>query len=129
MSESKSHKIAKSKAAGKSGKTEKKLPSGKRLDAVTKKKATEVERSGTRQGLRRAVKRLKESGKSQKVLVVPHKDIDKGVEAMKREKVSGTVKNLKGSKRTSVRYKESSKAYIKPPPRPPRPKKSKSKKK
>ena len=129
MSESESHKRAKRKAAGKSGTTEKKLPSGKRLDAVTKKKATEVERSGTRQGLRKAVKRLKESGKSQKVLVVPHKDISKVIDAIKRENVSGTVKNIKGTKRSSVRKKDSYKSYLKPPPRPQKPNKPQSKKK
>lgn len=129
MAESESHKRAKRKAAGKSGTTEKKLRSGKRLDAITKKKATEVERSGSRQGLRKAAKRLRESGKSQKVLIVPHKDIERGIDAMKRENISGTVRNIKGSKRTSVRKKESSKAHIKPPPRPPKPKKSGTKKK
>ena len=129
MAESESHKREKRKAAGKSGATEKKLPSGKRLDAVTKKKATEVERSGTRQGLRKAVKRLKESGKSQRVLIVPQKDIEKGKDAMKRENLSGTVKNIAGTKRISVRKKDSHRAHIKPPPRPPKPKKSGSKRK
>ena len=46
MSESKSHKLHKRKAAGKSGKTEVKLPGGRRLDAATRNRATEIERSG-----------------------------------------------------------------------------------
>ena len=106
MPESKSHKDAKKKAAGKSGKTEVPLKSGKRLDAQTKKKATEIEISGDSDRLRKAAKRLKESKKPQKVLKVPEKDMKKASDAMKKEGVSGTVKNLSGKKRKSVRKKK-----------------------
>ena len=94
MAESKAHKRAKAKAAGKSGETEKKLPGGRRLDAATKKKATEIERSGSKSGLEKAAKRLKASRKSQKVLSVPQKDMTKARAAMKKVGVSGTVKNI-----------------------------------
>lgn len=105
MSESESHKRAKAKAAGKSGDTEVPLGSS-RLDAATQKKAVEVERSGTDQALEKAAKRLKASGKSQKVLQVPQKDMSKAVEAMQKEGVSGTVKNMGGTKRRSARPKK-----------------------
>ena len=106
MPESKSHQRAKRKAAGKFGTTEKKLPGGKRLDAATKKKATEIERSGSMPGLLKAAKRLKQSRKPQKVLQVPQKDMAKARKAMKKANISGTVKNMSGTKRSSVRKKK-----------------------
>ncbi len=106
MSESTSHKKAKTKAAGKGGRTEVPLPRNRRLDAETDKKATEVERSGTAQGLKKAVRRLRDSRKPQKVLQVPQKDIPKAVEAMKEIGVSGTVKNMSGTKKRSVPKKK-----------------------
>ena len=105
MAETTSHKRAKAKAAGKGGKTEKKLPGGKRLDAITQGggKATEVERSGTTQGLNKAAQRLKKSGAKQKVLQVPQKDMDNAVAAMKKAGSGGTVKNMGGTNRRSIR--------------------------
>ncbi|GBE14991.1 hypothetical protein BMS3Abin14_01045 [bacterium BMS3Abin14] len=105
MSESNSHKRAKSEAAGKSGKTEVPISRNRNLDAATAKKGTEVERSGTQQGLDKAARRLKSSGKPQKVLQVPQKDMGKAVAAMKKVGVSGTVKNMGGTQRRSVRKK------------------------
>ena len=103
MAESQSHKRAKSKAAGKGGKTETPLSGNRRLDARTKNKATEVERSGSNERLERAAQRLKDSGLPQKVLQVPQDDMDKAVAAMKAKRVRGTVKNMGGTKRRSVR--------------------------
>jgi len=51
MSETSSHERAKSKAAGKSGKTEVPLKGKRRLNAASKRKATEIERSGNMDGL------------------------------------------------------------------------------
>ena len=65
MSETSSHKRAKSKAAGKTGRTEVPLKGNRRLDAASRRKATEIERSGTMDGLERAARRLKASRKSQ----------------------------------------------------------------
>ncbi len=106
MSESESHKRAKAKAAGKRGKTEVPLRGGRRLDAATKRKATEVERSGTEAALRKAARRLRDSGKSQKILQVPQPDMDAAAAAMRSTGVSGTVKNLSGTKRRSVSAKK-----------------------
>lgn len=102
MSESTSHKRAKNKAAGRSGETEVPISKNRRLDAATKKRATEIERSGTSSGLKKAAERLKDSGKNQKVLQVPQKDMKKAVEAMKKAGTKGTVKNMSGTKRRSV---------------------------
>lgn len=103
MSESQSHKRAKAKAAGPSGQTEQPLPGNRRLDAATTRRATEIERSGSPEKLEEAAKRLKASGKPQKVLQVPQHDMADAVEAMRRAGVSGTVKNMGGTKRRSVR--------------------------
>lgn len=103
MSESQSHKRAKCKAAGASGNTEVALSRGRRLDAETRNKATEVERSGINHSLEMAARRLKASGKKQMVLQVPQKDMEKAVEAMKSVGVGGTVKNMSGTKRKFVR--------------------------
>ena len=106
MGETSSHKRAKAKAAGKSGKTEVPLKGNRRLDAVSKVKATEVERSGTKAGLEKAAQRLKASRKRQKVLQVPQKDMDKASQAMRNVGVGGTVKNMSGTKRRSVLKKK-----------------------
>jgi len=103
MPESSSHKRAKSHAAGKSGRTEVRLRGGKRLDAKTRKTATEVERSGNRSLLEDAARRLKLSRAPRKVLQVPQKDMPKAAGAMKRVGVGGSVKSMTGTKRTSVR--------------------------
>ena len=102
MSETKSHKQAKNKAAGASGTTEKPLSGGRRLDAATQKRATEVERSGSSQRLEEAASRLKSSRKPQKVLQVPQHDMGDAAKAMKKVGVKGSVKNMSGTKRKSV---------------------------
>ena len=81
MPESKSHKQAKRRAAGVSGETEVPIGDGRLLDAATKHRATEVERSGTPTRLLDAADRLADSGKSQKILQVPHQDMDAAAEA------------------------------------------------
>lgn len=102
MPESPSHKRAKAKAAGKSGKTEVSLTRSRRLDAQTRKTAIEIERSGSTQALTKAVGRLKASSKAQKVLQVPQQDMAKAAKEMKKVGVKGTVKNIGGTKRRSV---------------------------
>ncbi len=105
MPEKPSHRRAKNKAAGPAGQTEVPLPGGKRLDALTRGggRATEVERSGSAQGLGAAARRLKQSGAPQKVLQVPQKDMDAAAQAMRKVDVGGTVKNMGGTKSRSVR--------------------------
>ena len=104
MPEKPSHRRAKNRAAGPGGQTEVPLPGGKRLDARTQGggRATEVERSGSAQGLAAAARRLKQSGAPQKVLQVPQKDMNAAAAAMRRVRVGGTVKNMTGTKRRRV---------------------------
>ena len=105
MSETKSHTDAKNKAAGKNGQTEVPLSRNRRLDALTQSghRATEVERSGNDALLQKAARRLDASGAAQKVLQVPQKDMPAAAKAMRNTGVSGTVKNLGGTKSQSVR--------------------------
>ena len=102
MTESKVHKRAKAKAAGRSGTTEKPISRGRRVDAVSKQTATEIERSGSNASLVKAARRLRDSGKSQKVLQVPQTDMSKATKAMRKVGIAGTVKNMSGTKRRSV---------------------------
>ena len=74
---------------------------GRRLDSATKKTATEIERN--RQNIAKAVSRLKDSGRPRKVLQVPQPLFKDAVSTMRKKGVRGTVKNLSGTKRTSVR--------------------------
>jgi len=102
MAKSQSHKRAQAKAAGKSGRTEAPLSGNRRLDAKSKKTATEVERSGSPALLRKAAKRLKDSGLPQRVLQVPQSDMPEAARAMNDVNVTGTVRNMGGTKRRSV---------------------------
>lgn len=68
---------------------------------MTKYKAAEIERAGPSQ-LEKAAQRLKTSRKPQKVLIVPSKSMKKAREAMRKVGVSGTVRNISGTKRSFV---------------------------
>lgn len=105
MPETPAHRRAKRRAAGPGGRTEVSLPGGQRLDALSKGggRATEVERSGSLTGLKSAAWRLKKSGAPQKVLQVPQKDMGSAVKAMRKAGISGTVKNMGGTKHWRVR--------------------------
>lgn len=103
MPERQSHKKAKLEAAGKTGRTEVKISGGRRLDAMTKKRAVEVETTGAPARLRQAARRLQGSGKPQRVLVVPQRDFPKARQAMQRAGVSGTIRNLTGTRSSHVR--------------------------
>jgi hypothetical protein len=105
MSETRSHNNAKNEAAGKNGQTEVPLPRNRRLDALSESghRATEVERSGNQALLEKAARRLGASGAPQKVLQVPQKDMGAASQAMRTAGITGTVKNLGGTKKQSVR--------------------------
>ncbi len=104
-SETNSHKRAKSKAAGQNGATEVPISRDRRLDALSAdgKRATEVERSGSAEGLQKAARRLRDSGASQRILQVPQQDMQVAAEAMQKVGVGGTIKNLAGTKRRAVK--------------------------
>ncbi len=80
------------------------LKSVRRPDAVTKYKAVEIEMSGRRETLVAAARRLKESGKPQKVLIVPSKSLKAAKDAMWEVGVSGTVRNLNDTRRSYVAH-------------------------
>jgi hypothetical protein len=103
MSESKSHRDAKNRADGKLGRKEVSLKSGRRVDALTPRRATEVERGGTSASLVRGAARLKASHEAQNILQVPDKDFAKAAAATRKACVSGTVKNMSATKRRSVK--------------------------
>jgi hypothetical protein len=101
MSETQSHKRAKSKAPGKS---EVPISKNRRLDSATNKTATEIERN--RQNIPKAVDRLKDSGRPRKVLQVPQKDMKEAAKVMRQRDVGGTVKNLSSTKLMSISKKK-----------------------
>lgn len=93
--------------AGPKGKTEVKLKSGRRLDALAKNRVgTEVERQGPK-GIKKAVSRLKEAKNTHKALgvklAVPQKDMGTAISEMRKQRVSGRVQNLSDTKSTYVR--------------------------
>lgn len=103
MSESPSHKRAKAQAAGSKGETEVPLPRNRRLDAMTPGgRATEIERSGTEEGLVAAARRLRDARARQHVLQVPQSDMDAAARAMRKVGISGTIKNMAGTKKRTV---------------------------
>ncbi|MBW2020338.1 MAG: hypothetical protein JRI65_10110 [Deltaproteobacteria bacterium] len=100
MSETRSHQQAKRNAPGK---TEVHISRNRRLDSATPKTATEIQRNPS--GIPKAVSRLRDSGRSRRVLQVPQQYMKKAVAEMRRQNVSGTVKNLGGTKRQSISKK------------------------
>ncbi|MFX0201700.1 MAG: hypothetical protein ACFFCW_36765 [Candidatus Hodarchaeota archaeon] len=100
MPESPSHKKLKGKAPGK---TEVPIGFGRRLDSATAKTATEIERNSSR--ITDAISRLKSSDRPRKVIQVPQGLMPQAVAEMRRQEVSGTVKNLTGTKRRFARQK------------------------
>ena len=111
MPESRSHKRIKNKMAGPKGKTEVKLRSGRRLDAVSGNRVgTEVERQGPKR-IAEAVSRLKEATNTGKVLgakiTVPSKDLQTAGKEMRRQRVSGRVQNLSNKKSYYVKASQS----------------------
>jgi len=104
MAESRAHERAKRRAAAEAG-GRIECPVGRggdRLDACNHGRAVEIERSGRAERLDKAVEKLKASRRRQRVLQVPDKDLDKAAEAMRRNCVGGTVKNMAGTRRRRV---------------------------
>lgn len=71
-------------------------------EAVTRYKAVEIERSSGMAALVKAAERLRVSAKSQKVLVVPAHSMKRATTAMVKAGVSGTVRNISGTRREYV---------------------------
>jgi hypothetical protein len=75
---------------------------GGRLDACSSGHAVEVERSGSRERLDNAARKLGASGRKRRVLQVPHHHMELALEALRSQGVSGTVKNMGGTKSRRV---------------------------
>lgn len=103
MAEKPTQKRVVAREAGPKGRKEAPVRGGGRLDAATQRRAIEVEISGAPSRLRQAARRLSASGKPQRVLVVPQTDFPKAREAMRRAGVSGTLRNLTGTRSSHVR--------------------------
>ena len=106
MPESQSHRKAKTKAAGTTGRTEVTLPTGRVLDALSPSKiATEVERGGT-PGIRKSVGTLKQAldlGVARKArLSVPQSDMDRAFDEMRRQRLGGELTNLSRTQKIHV---------------------------
>jgi len=102
MTESQSHKRAKNKAAGINGRTEIPISRGGRLDAKNGNKATEIERSGSTNGISMALGRLKTQTNAKKQLLVPNKDLDKAKNIAQKKGINVLIQNLSRSKRRFV---------------------------
>ncbi|SET78244.1 hypothetical protein [Stigmatella erecta] len=104
MAESRAHQRAKFRSAGCGGQVEVPLPSGRRLDALSRNGVwgTEVETSGSFSRLQLAVERLLESGALQRVLRVPKRDMLLAAVVLRRMGVSAWVLNMYGSQRFFV---------------------------
>ena len=98
MAESKSHKKAKGNAA----KKEVPIKGGRRLDAIRGHYAIEVERSGSKNGLNKAISRLKTQTNKSKILRVPQKDMNKAVEIAEQKGIKLTITNLSKTKRKKI---------------------------
>lgn len=64
-----------------------------------------VEKTGVHKNIAKAVKKLKATRKTKKVLKVPQNELRKAVQIMKEAGVSGTVTNLTGTKKRFIRAK------------------------
>ncbi len=96
MSPSRKHEAIKKKEAGTKGKQEVPVVRGGKLvrvDVMKKRKAIEVQTTATSGGLLKAAKRLKSTGKPEKVLVVPNpEDVPKAAKALRKAKTGGTAR-------------------------------------
>jgi hypothetical protein len=72
-----------------------------------RKRAVEVDRSGSVGHLERAAKRLKHADANERVLCVQHWNLDKAIRAMQRAGVDGVVTNITASelRRVSARQR------------------------
>ncbi|RKG83180.1 hypothetical protein D7W79_00625 [Corallococcus exercitus] len=99
MAESRAHQMAKFRSAGFGGQVEVRLPSGRRLDALSRNGVwgTEVETSRSFSRLQLAVERLLESRARQRVLKVPQADMRLAAVVLRRMGVTAWVRNMDGS--------------------------------
>lgn len=72
-------------------------------EARDAKRAEAIDRTGSVKHLERAAKRLKHMKAEDRILYVPHWDMDMAEEVMRKAGVNGAVSNLCGSQRKRVK--------------------------
>ncbi len=103
MAESTSHKKGKTTGLT-NAKTEVPIPGGRRLDARNKEVAREVERSGDKAQIKKAIARLNTQKNLKKQLLVPNNDLDKAKElGEKFARGKLTIQNLGGTRRRFIK--------------------------
>ncbi len=94
------HTQLKRRAAGPSGRTEKRQPGGTRLDARRRGVATEIERSGR---IAPALNRLAKETNARKILRVPQTDLDRAAQLARKANMNVVITNLGGTRQRRVR--------------------------
>jgi len=90
------HRQHQRKAAGRRGRIE--YPVNGFIDTVTPKKATEIERTGKKKRIEKALQRLAEIRKPHKILKVPNQDLSKAYRIARKRKLRVTISNLSGTR-------------------------------
>ena len=90
------HRKHQRRAAGRHGKIE--VPINGFLDVRTRKKATEIERTGKSERIERALQRLAKVKKPHKILKVPNKDVSKACRIARKRRQKVTISNLSSTK-------------------------------
>ncbi|MCX7615952.1 MAG: hypothetical protein N2Z68_00950 [Patescibacteria group bacterium] len=96
------HRQIQKQIARKKGKIEVPLTHKRRLDVLRKKKAIEIERSGSPERIVKALNRLKSKKTLSKELRVPQWDLDKAKEIGKKKKMRVVIKNISGTKKRVI---------------------------
>ena len=71
----------------------------RRLDAIRGHHAIEVERSGSKQGINKALSRLKTQRNKNKIIRVPQKDMNKARQQVRKKGMNVTITNLSKTRR------------------------------
>lgn len=90
------HRRHQRKAAGHKGEIEVRIDGF--LDVRTRKKAIEIERTGSSERIGKALKRLAKVRKPHKILKVPNKDVLKACSIARKKKQKVTISNLSGTR-------------------------------
>lgn len=97
------HRKIQKKIAERKGKIEVSISRKRRLDVKKERQAIEIERSGNPVRIVQALSRLKAQRNFKKILLVPHKDLDKAKEIAKRKNINVVIQNLSRTSRRIVK--------------------------
>lgn len=102
MPESKRHKDLKRQEA-RTGRTEVTLRSGLRVDAMTRRRAVEIERSESSRSFEKAIRRLQSTRKTQRILRVPDQNLDMAADVARDMGADVTITNFSKTRRRNIR--------------------------